>query len=435
MSITTLQLPTLRSRGETIADLMNKAAEQFGFVNQVQLSNILPLPFSLSAQHTLLGGDNFTALLRLYYAGITVKAIYIDPPYNTGKNFIYNDKFNGLDGMFKHQTAWMNFMLPRLLLARELLEPTGVVFVSIDDNVQAYLKILLDWVFSPANFIAQFVVVRSKNGRGSSKNVALSHEYAIAYGKSNHVTFRGRMQQEDITKKYTQEDEYGRYYCPGLFRKKGEDSRREDRPNMYYPLYYTPDGKVYLEPGEGRQEVYPKDSNGVERRWLWGRQTAQVNSHKLFAGKSGTIYVKEYHNKDKRSKVRTVFDSPVYYTETATNEIKKIYGDKIFETPKPIRLIQDLLDLVEMKNDDVVLDFFAGTGTTAEAVSVLNQSDDICRRTILVESNALIPKSHVAYENGYRKISDITYARLRYIGNKYQTSFASIESDINFTRS
>jgi adenine-specific DNA-methyltransferase len=434
MSITTSQFLSAQKRGEVIADLITNAAEQFGFVNQVQFNNVSPLPYSLNAQHTLLRGDNLDALLRLYYAGTTVKAIYIDPPYNTGKTFIYNDRFSGLDGIFKHQTAWMSFMLPRLLLAYELLEPAGVMFVSIDDNVQAYLKVLLDWVFNPSNFIAQFVVVRSKNGRGSSKNVALSHEYAIAYGKSSTVTFRGRMEQKDAATKYTQEDEHGRYYCPGLFRKKGEDSRREDRPNMYYPLYYTSDGKVYLEPGEGRQEVYPKDSNGVERRWLWGRETANVNSHKLFAGKSGTIYVKKYYDEGERSKVRTFLNSPVYYTETATNELKKIYKDKIFETPKPIRLIQDLLDLVQMKDSDIVLDFFAGTGTTAEAVSALNQNDNVHRRTILVESNVLIPPSHIAYKYGYRVISDLTYERLKYVGNKYQTSFTSIESDIHLTQ-
>lgn len=428
MSISASPALALQTPSNVVSRLINNAAGHLGFEPYTQLREVSPLAHPLNTQHTLLRGDNLDALLGLYCAGKAVKAIYIDPPYNTGKRFIYDDRFVGVDGLFKHQTAWMNFMLPRLLLAYELLEPTGVILVSIDDNVQAYLKILLDEIFGHTNFIAQFVVVRSKNGRGSGKNVALSHEYALAYGKTNSVTFRGRMEQGHEAAEYNKEDEYGRYYCPGLFRKKGDDSRREDRPNMYYPLYYAPNGKVYLEPEQGLREVYPRDSSGVERRWLWGRDTARANSHKLFAGQNGTIYVKKYYDEGRRSKARTLFDSPAYYTEVATKEIKKIYGDKIFETPKPVRLIHDLLDLVDMKDGDIVLDFFAGTGTTAESVSALNHRDGIDRKTILVESNTRIPANHLARKQGYETIADLTHARLNYLQGKYKTSFASIET-------
>ena len=166
MSVSVSPLPDARNPSNVVSELINSAAGRFGFEPHAQLCDVSPLAYPLNTQHTLLRGDNLDALLGLYCAKKTVKAIYIDPPYNTGKRFIYNDKFVGLDSVFKHQTAWMNFMLPRLLLAYELLEPTGVILVSIDDNVQAYLKILLDEVFGHTNFIAQFVVVRSKKWAG-----------------------------------------------------------------------------------------------------------------------------------------------------------------------------------------------------------------------------------------------------------------------------
>ena len=431
MSIVLENCTVSKIQNKCVFELLDKAPEDFSFLSEARYNDILPLSNSPNVQNTLLRGDNLDALLGLYCMGVRAKAIYIDPPYNTGKSFIYNDKFNGVDGAFGHQSAWMNFMLPRLLLACELLEPTGVIFVSIDDNAQAYLRVLLDRILGFDNFIAQFVVVRSKNGRGSSKNVALSHEYVFAYGKTDDVAFRGRMEVGGEEEKYDKEDEYGRYYCPGMFRKKGDDSLREARPNMYFPLYYTDEGKVYLEPAEGRKEVYPKDSKGVERRWLWGRETTQERSHKLFASRNGTIYVKKYYDKGKRSKVRSIFNSPAYYTEAATKEIKEIYGAKVFETPKPVKLIHDLLDLVDMEDGDIVLDFFAGTGTTAESVSLLNQQDYVKRKTILVETNAQIPRSHIAYKHGYRKISDLTYTRLNYIYKKNQSSFMSVEISKN----
>lgn len=373
----------------------------------------------VNADTTLFIGENLIYLKELSFMfPAVVDMCYIDPPYNTGSKFLYEDnRKSEIGGLFGTHSAWMNFMLPRLIYAREMLKETGVISISIDDYEQAYLKILMDKVFGEDNFIGSIVVCRSKNGKGSKKNLATNHEYLLIYGKSKQAALRGQIDETE----YNKQDEFGQYRVDGLFRKKGEASLRKDRPNMFYPLYFNPSsGKVSIEEIKGWKVAYPIDSKGIERRWLWGVDTARDRAWQLYASKNGVIYVKNYagnHGFEKRTKVRTLWNDSNFYTEKGTNEIKNIFGAKIFDTPKPIEYIKKIIDVCS-DNNAVILDFFAGSGTTAQAVADLNCTDEGTRKCILMESDCEIPLNHISQESGFKRISDITEERLNLIRNR-----------------
>lgn len=371
---------------------------------------------AISHESSLFVGDNLYSLELLFKTYPScIDLCYIDPPYNTGSSFLYHDKRRTVcDGIFGSHGAWMNFMLPRLVAAQELLKPTGVIAISIDDYEYSYLRLLMDRIFGESNFIGNIVVCRSKNGTGSKKNIASNHEYLMVYGKSNLAVLKGLPDDDSA---YTKSDEFGRYKVNGLFRKKGEASLRTDRPNMFYPLFFDPySGKVKTEKTEGWNVALPIDSKGIERRWLWSKQTATQRSKELYSSKKGVIYVKSYADTtlEKRKKIRTLWTETTFYTERATNELTEIFGEKIFDTPKPIGLIETIIDSMA-STDAKILDFFAGSGTTAHAAEKLNIADGGTRKTILMETDDSIPVKHLAYKAGYKTISQITEARLSFI--------------------
>jgi adenine-specific DNA-methyltransferase len=377
-------------------------------------------------KNALMVGDNLVHLMRLssVYAG-SVDFIYIDPPYNTGSKFVYQDTRKGA----KHpilgtHAPWMGFMAQRLFFAKILLKDTGIIAISIDDYEQAHLKIVLDMVFGESNFIGTVAVARSKNGKGSKKNnFATNHEYLHIYGKTSAAKLRGK---PDSAENYNLADEHGCYRVDGLFRKKGDASLRTDRPNMYYPLYYNVQGEVFTEPDEGLKETYPVDSSGIERRWLWGKETTRQNSWKLYASPSGVIYVKNYFGDGKRVKLRSLWEhNPSFYTEQATKEIKNIYGTKVFETPKSMPFIQYIVDTF-CPQDGLTMDFFAGTGTLAHAVETLNSAHGANRTTWLMETDAAVPSNHAARKQGFKTIAEITEYRL----NQIQTLFPTARFEI-----
>lgn len=380
-----------------------------------------------SADSFLFKGDNRT-WLESFSGSLSnsVDLIYIDPPYNTHGKFLYNDSRKGIGGVhaFGTHSAWMEFMYERLISAHKLLKNTGIIAISIDDYEQPYLRILMDNVFGEDNFIANIVVMRSKNGKGSSKNVSHNHEYLLVYGKSDKSRVIG---MPVSTESYDKKDSFGLYKVDGLFRKKGDASLRIDRPNMFYPLYVSPtDGRVYTSNKlPGLIEVYPLDSKGVERRWLWGVEKATSESWKLYGSANGVIYVKNYYDAQKRCKPKSIWDDNRYLTERATNEIKEIFGDKIFDTPKPLGLIEDVIDFFS-PSDAVVMDFFAGSGTTAHAVYNLNETHNAQRKVILVEDTQPVDSKHLSYKHGFRDVSDITVARLKYLERISNGRFSSI---------
>lgn len=363
----------------------------------------------------LIKGENLQVLSSLVDAGTTcIDFCYIDPPYNTGQDFVYADsRMKPSKTVWGRHRDWLAFMLPRLMASRSLLKPKGVMAISIDDYEYAHLKILMDHVFSARNHMATLVVCRSKNGKGSKQHVAANHEYVLLYGKSQEASVAGL--PEGSSKTYEKQDEHGEYTIDGLFRKKGDASRREDRPNMYYPLFCSPDGRVSTERHDAEMiETWPHDSKGIARRWLWGIEKTRAESWRLFASRNGVVYVKNYKAPDKRAKLRSILDHPDYLTDKATREIKEVYGEKVFETPKPLALIRDLIDCCAPE-DGLVLDFFAGTGTTAIAAWELNRRARSKRQVVLVEQVQPIRKGHIARQRGFSVTSDLTEYRLRHL--------------------
>ena len=369
--------------------------------------------------------DNLELLRRMVAAGGVVDFCYIDPPYNTGNEFVYHDsRRSKADGIWGVHYPWMQFMLPRLTYAQAVLAQGGLIAISIDDYAVSHLRILMDSVFGEDNYIGSLVVCRSKNGRGSKKNIATMHEYVVIYGRSGEASLIGLKEQDE--RQYEKTDSFGSFTLDGLFRKKGDASLREDRPNMFYPLYYGEDGRVFAERmSPALQEVWPRDSKGIDRRWLWGKEKAAEESWRLYASKSGVIYVKNYQHPDKRVKLRSILSKPEYLTDAATREVKQVFGEKLFDTPKPLTLIRDLIDTCAGPNA-TILDFFAGSGTTAHAVAAMNEEEGAGRSIILVEHEGEIPRSHAAAGAGFSSTADLTAFRLNWITKRYPSFSYSI---------
>lgn len=402
-----------------------------------------------NTENIFIEGENLEVLkvLQKSYFG-KVKMIYIDPPYNTGSDsFIYPDKFSETkegyqkrigdkdeegymtkDGMFRknskengqYHSNWLNMMYPRMFLAKNLLREDGVIFVSIDDNEVHNLRLLMNEVFGEENFVAELIIVKSKNGIGDKKGFATNQDYIIVFQKSIEADFVGESLSENDIKEYNKKDGWGKYKIDGLLRKKGEASKREDRPNMYYPLYYNAKtGEVKIHQIDGFEEIYPKKEDGTDGRWVWGYDTCKENIFKLFSGAKGTIYIKNYLIENKRKKTRSILDKPEYLNDRATNEIKDVFLIKAFSTPKPVNLISTLIENVCDKKD-IILDFFSGSGTTAHAVMDLNKEDGGNRKYICVQLPELCDEKSEAYKAGYKTIADIAKERIRRVGKKIQ---------------
>jgi adenine-specific DNA-methyltransferase len=362
---------------------------------------------------SLLRGDNFYHLLNLFSKSCRFNLCIIDPPYNTHNKFLYSDSIKGeTSPIWGSHAPWMAYMLPRLVAAWYVLEDTGVIAISIDEKECHYLKVLMDRIFSEDCHIGNIIVCKSKNGTGSSKNIATNHEHLLVYGKSPRSKSQG---MPPNISKFDKEDEYGKFAIHGMLRKKGDNSKREDRPNLFYPLYYNEHGQVFITNETGElKEALPVDSNGIHRRWIWGKEKVIKDGWKLYASAKGVIYIKSYFSSDSNVKIRSMWNSNDYLTSAASSEIKRLFGEKIFDTPKPIKLIEDIILCFTDKKSRII-DFFAGSGTTAHAAENINILDGGSRSTLLIESNSEIPKNHPAYSMGFRVISDITSRRLQLI--------------------
>lgn len=400
-------------------------------------------------------GENLEVLKLLQQSYLhKVKMIYIDPPYNTGNDFIYRDNFtmdeddlnaqielfddDGNKNFVKNPATnprvhsdWCSMIYSRLLLTRNLLADDGVIFISIDDNEQANLKKICDEVFGEKNFIANAVLQRSTNGMGDKKGFALSHEYILCYQRSELTEFYGLTPNDDYLNSFNQVDSHGKYKIDGILMKKGAGSRREDSPTLFFPLYYSPTtGQVSLNPLEGYKEKYPIKSNGSEGRWTWGKEKILNEGYRLYASSNGTIYVKDYLTEERRMKIKSIISGKEYITDKATNEIRKIFDNKVFDTPKPIKLIKDLMDII-LNSNDIVMDFFSGSATTAHAVMELNAQDGGKRQFIMVQLPEKCDEKSEAYKAGYKNICDIGKERIRRAGDKIKSAAPLTTTDLD----
>ena len=400
-----------------------------------------------TTQNLFIEGDNLDALKLLQETYLNkVKMIYIDPPYNTGNDFIYEDDFAENTGAYlersnqkdeignrmiangesngRFHSDWLSMMYSRIKLSRNLLKEDGVIFISIDEKELANLKRICDEVFGENNFVSIVTVVRSKNGLGSNEGFATNHDNILAYKKSdNNNSFCYLTHDQKYIEKFNKSDKYGTYKMDGIFRKKGDGQKREDSPGCFYPIYFDSDGIVYLEDGAGRQSVYPKLPDGGDGRWVWSPAFAKDKLYRLYASTGGTAYVKDYLHEAGRMKPKSVLDKNAYITEVATEEIKDLFGKKVFDTPKPTTLLLDLIDHACDKNG-ICLDFFSGSATTAHSVMALNATDNGKRKFILVQLPEVCDEKSEAYKAGYKTITEIGKERIRRAGKKIKADNA-----------
>ena len=375
-------------------------------------------------EHSLIIGENYDALKNLLVAytdkqgkGL-VDIIYIDPPYNTekskeegasytedieSKKFIYRDKYT--------RDGWLNMMNERLKLAKRILKDDGVIFISIDDNEQAYLKVLCDEIFGEENNLGTFIVKSTPNARDYG-HVGKMHEYILFYCKDHNNVHTNLMPVVD--KKFKYKDSKGGFNIHPLYNS-NEAFTNLNRPNLYYPFYLDPDSKkgefytISLEKTSDKCiEIYPPKSikNNVQFVWRWGKDKSEANINKEIVGycvgKNDFRIVQKMRHDEKL--IRSILDSPNYTSRKGTAELEEIMGQKIFSFPKPITLIRDILFMATTKKS-TILDFFAGSGTTGQAVMELNEEDGGNRKFILVTNNENNIATTVTRERLFRVIN------------------------------
>lgn len=404
-----------------------------------------------TTENLYIEGDNLEVLklLQESYLG-AVKMIYIDPPYNTGKDsFVYPDNFTmskedykdsvGLrdennNRLFRENSesnprfhsVWCSMIYQRLMLARNLLANEGVIFISIDDGEADNLRKLCDEIFGASNFVADLCVVNNLKGRNDKKYIARANERMMMYVKSQDYSEYGLELGADVLEEYKESDKNGKYRLLEL-RKRGGPDTRKDRPKMYYPFYVNPvTGEVSLEESDYYScEALPVKSNGVDGRWRWGKDTAAKNISYLFGRKVGNkynIYEKDYLEGTegaRRVRPKSVLSGSAYSTDVATKEYRALMGNIDFSNPKPITLLSDLITYATNPNEHaIIMDFFSGSATTAHGLFNANLADDGNRRFIMVQAPERCDYNSDAFKEGYNTISEIGKERIRRAGKK-----------------
>ena len=337
----------------------------------------------------LLEGDNLAALklLEKTHRG-NIDLIFIDPPYNTRNgDFGYDDSRVDLTDTFRH-SKWVSFMSERLLVARRLLKNDGVIFIAIDDNEQAALKLLCDQLFGEENFLASIIWQHSIQPKGYSGTFSVHHNYILCYQKTAQFVLNSLPRTDEDNKAYANPDNDPR----GRWRS-GDVRNALYRPNLIYDII-SPSGNVIKPCANG---------------WRWSKETVEekIKSGEIIFSKDETRIIRKIYldTLEGRTPETIWFGKDVGTTRSAMSEIKEIFGSSAFGTPKPTSLIERTLRLIS-RTDATVLDFFAGSGTTGHAVMKLNSEDGGTRRFILCTNN----------ENGICR--DVTYERIRRVIDK-----------------
>lgn len=424
--------------------------------------------------HLIIEGDNLAALTELSYthAG-KIDVIYIDPPYNTGnKDFIYNDSFVDKEDSFRH-SKWLSFISKRLRNAKSLLSERGVIFISIDDNEQANLKILCDEIFGQLNFVGSIPTIMNLKGNQAEYGFAGTHEYTLVYTLNKNLCTLGNLIAPDEEIDTWEEDEIGYYKKGATLKRTGADAPRSNRPYGYFPILvnnqdnsvstltedeyrdiYIPTTKsfndLYVEElkkkyqGQGFSFILPI-VNGQPCSWRWGFKTVKSNLKEIIViGTAGdfSLYKKQRPEIGDipSKKPKSVLYKAQYSSGNGTAQLKELSLDKYFNNPKPIDLIIDLLRIGNCKFS-TILDFFAGSGTTLHAVMQLNAEDGGKRTCILCTNNENGICENVTYERnkrvieGYTKpngeeVAGLTDNNLRY----YRTEFLPRERSVKNMR-
>lgn len=358
----------------------------------------------------IIHGDNLHALKALLprYAG-KVDCIFIDPPYNTGnENWCYNDNVNSpimrdwlnsnpvnKEDMLRHD-KWLSMMWPRLKLLHELLSETGSFWMTLDDNEVHRARMMLDEIFGEERFVALFTVVNNLKGRNDKEHVALTHEYILVYSNDEFMSQGLELSQKQLAE-FNQVTPDGQVYALRDLRKRGSEDRREDRPNMFFPIYWdVEENSLFMERRSPTdREILPKRGDGTDGRWRWGKDRVSDNQDILVprvsdSGKIDVDYMVFVGGEDSdseaiRRKPKSFWQGSEYSTDTATTLLKNIFGfNPLSHAPKSLAHVQRCIEL-SMGKTGIVLDSFAGSATTAHAVLTQNAKDGGNRQFILVE--------------------------------------------------
>lgn len=369
------------------------------------------------AWNTFIEGDNLDVLPTLTEP---VGLVYIDPPYNTGNDFAYHDDFreDGARGT-RHQ-AWVAMMRPRLEAARAVMGEEAAIFVSIDDNEVAHLRLLMDEVYGEPNFLAQIVVNLNPKGRQLGRGFATSHEYLLVYAKDAKRTRLDASSTETVDERdFPLVDGDGRRFRHLPLRNTNKKFNPVTARTLHFPVWGDPEtGRVSTAAFPGALEVSPVFGDGRPAVWRWSRPRIDERPDDLVCrrinGRSGErvdVFQKDWLHVGRRKKLRTIWlAEEVGSTDTAVAELKEIVGH-VFESPKPTGLIRRILGT--MPDDVVVLDFFAGSGTTGHAVALQNAADGGTRRCLSINSAEPTRVGSNARNAGLLTVADITRARLR----------------------
>jgi adenine-specific DNA-methyltransferase len=397
-------------------------------------------------------GENLEVLkiLRKSYSG-RIKMIYIDPPYNTGNDFVYDDDFTEplvdylkrtgqIDGEGRPLTTnkkadgrfhskWLSMMYPRLRLARELLQDDGVIFVSIDDNEVHHLRMMMNEVFGEENFVASIANINNPKGRSDDKYVAKAHEYLLIYGKVSPALF-GWDPEHKVIKRYNKKDNIGQYREIDL-RKTGDNDRREDRPNLFYYFFYNEQNHDLIlsrnaNTPPGYIKIIPTRQDGNEGNWRWELETSQRKINFLIpklmpVRNKWSVFEKDYLTEDKTVKPTTAWTHKFVNSERGPEDLVKLdFSKEIFPSPKPVGLLNAILKM-SVNPKDLILDFFAGSATTAQAVLDLNKEDGGNRKFILVQMPEATDEKSEAFKAGYKNIAEIGKERIRRVIKKIES--------------
>ncbi|MFH1903895.1 MAG: site-specific DNA-methyltransferase [Candidatus Omnitrophota bacterium] len=352
--------------------------------------------------HIFIEGDNYHALSVLNYTHRRkIDVIYIDPPYNTGNNdFIYNDKFVDKEDHFRH-SKWLSFIEKRLKLARNILKEEGVIFISIDDNEQAPLKMICDEIFREQNFVATIIWQRAYSPKNQSRHISVDHEYILVYAKNiTLLNLRLLPRDEKMNARYKNPDD-----DPRDVWKSGDLVSNEERKNGHYVIV-GPKGDKFNAP--------------AGKHWSFSQETmlGLQKDNRLFFGKGGNAFpsLKQFLSEVQQGRKASTlfFHEEVGHTDEAKKELKNFFeqSENLFPTPKPTRLIKQILRLINNQNA-IVLDFMAGSGTTGHAVLELNKEDNGNRQFILCTNN------EDNNGNGTKIATDICYPRIKKVIKGY----------------
>jgi len=396
-----------------------------------------------NTENIYIEGDNLEVLKLLQESYFDkVKMIYIDPPYNTGNDFVYRDNFTGdkqeelfvsgqideynqrlvanLESSGRYHSDWLSMMYPRLKLARNLLSYNGVVFISIDDNEVQNLRKVCDEVFGENNFVAQVIVQTNPRGRTFDRFIAKTHEYVLVYSKSIDIDGLYEIpKDENAIAGYSKEDENGKYRLLEL-RNRNPVFNRSNRPLMYYPLYANPESlDVSLTKTEHHSvEIFPRNSQGEDGCWTWGVEKAKNEISLLVANLANTgkwsVFRKDYlQGTSLYTKSKALWLDKGLNHENGKEMMGELFGKTPFDFPKSVDYVKKCLLIGTSSNkEDVILDFFSGSATTAHAVMLLNAEDGGNRKYIMVQLPERI-------ENGeYKNICEIGKERIRRAANK-----------------